>query len=271
MNLPKAVHRVIARSREYFYYQDGRGTSRQGPRIKLPNDPQSPEFWAAIRQAQGLTSEANNGTVKAVTDLFIEHCEKRVGAGDLSDGTLYQYRRSIKLACDAWGSLQANGLRPVHVQTIIDGFGATPGKANNFLGCMRALSTWARARDKIDASITEGVEPFKVTGGHKPWTPEQIKAALSGLTGVIRKGVILYMFTGMRGSDAVRLGWTDIDDGGFLSRHRSASAMSGVRSCLSCRRRWRHGKSVRGHFFCRRMDGPRTSPTPVNCSRFLLR
>ena len=211
VSLPNGVHRVVARSREYFYFQANRGTPRQGPRIPLPNDPHAPEFWSAIRQAQGLSSEANNGTVKAVTDLFIEHCEKRVATGDLSEGTLYQYRRSIKHACEAWGNLQIKGLRPVHVQTMIDGLAVTPGKANNFLGCMRALSTWARARDHTDASITEGVEPFKVTGGHKPWTPEQIKVALTGLTGVVRKGVILYMYTGMRGSDAVRLSWTDID------------------------------------------------------------
>jgi integrase len=218
VSLPKNVHRVVARAREYYYYQEGRGTSRQGPRIKLPNDPHSPEFWTAIRQAQGLGVGANDGTVKAVTDLFIEHCENRVAAGDLTDGTLIQYRSAIKIACNAWADLQAKGLRPVHVQTILDGFAVLPGKANNFLGGMRAFSTWARARDHIEASITEGVAPFKVTGGHKPWTPEQIKAAHAKLKGVLRKGVLLYMYTGMRGSDAVRLGWTDIDDGGFSLR-----------------------------------------------------
>jgi integrase len=94
---------------------------------------------------------------------------------------------------------------------MIDGFADMPSKANGFLGCMRALSTWARARDHIDASFTEGVEPFKVTGGHKPWTPEQIEAAKTKLSGVVRKGVLLYLYTGMRGSDVVRLSWTDVD------------------------------------------------------------
>ena len=211
MTLPKAVHRVTARSREYFYYQDGRGTSRQGSRIKLPNDPQSPEFWAAIRQAQGHREEDSSGTVKAVTDLFIDHGKKRVANGSLADGTLYVYRRFLKIACDAWGDLPAKGLRPVHVQTMIDGFADTPSKANGFLGCMRALSTFARARDHIDASFTEGVAPFKVEGGHRPWTPQQIEAAKTKLKGVLRRGVMLYAFTGMRGSDAVRLGWTDVD------------------------------------------------------------
>jgi integrase len=67
----------------------------------------------------------------------------------------------------------------------------------------------------VDQSLTEGVKPYAKDSGHKPWTPEQIRAAHDKLTGVIRRGVILYMYTGMRGSDAVRLGWTHIDDDGF--------------------------------------------------------
>jgi hypothetical protein len=47
------VHRVVSRGREYFYYQFARGTPHQGERTKLPNDPQSAEFWTALRQAQG--------------------------------------------------------------------------------------------------------------------------------------------------------------------------------------------------------------------------
>lgn len=215
VNLPKHVHPVPARGKLYYYYQEHRNTPRQGPRISLPKDPHSPEFWHAVRQAQGLSPEAPVNTIGAAIDVFLAHCEKRVVADDLSEGTLDQYRRAMKLARGAWGDLPAKGLRPVHVQTIIDKLAEQPGKANNFLGGMRAFSTWARARDHVEWSLTEGVVPYSVTGGHQPWTPEQINAALTGLTGVVRKGFILYKCTGMRGSDVVRLGPTMIDDGGF--------------------------------------------------------
>lgn len=55
VSLPKGVHRVVSRGREYFYFQTGRGTTHVGERIKLPNDPHSPEFWQAVRQAQGIS------------------------------------------------------------------------------------------------------------------------------------------------------------------------------------------------------------------------
>jgi integrase len=59
------------------------------------------------------------------------------------------------------------------------------------------------------------VKPFKLNGGHRPWTDDQIKVAHEHLTGMVRRGVLLQLFTGQRGSDVVRLGPTMIDDGGF--------------------------------------------------------
>jgi integrase len=47
--------------------------------------------------------------------------------------------------------------------------------------------------------------------GHMPWTEEQLAAAASKFTGVMRRGFLLYQHTGLRGSDVVRLGPTDVD------------------------------------------------------------
>lgn len=225
VSLPAGVHRVIARGREYFYWQPGRGTLAASKRIRLPDDPHSPEFWNALRQAQGLAGPVPTNTISALVDGFLAHIDTggSVSGNPLTTGTIDQYKRALTTARTAWGNLPAKGLRPVHVQAIMDGLVSTPGKANNFLSAMRALSTWARVRDHIDQSLTEGVRPYAKDTGHKPWTPEQIDVALKKLTGVIRRGVALYLWTGMRGSDAVRIGWTDIDDGGFSFRSQKTS------------------------------------------------
>lgn len=215
MDLPKGVHKVIARSREYFYFQPGRGTTAPGERIRLPNDPHTPEFWQALRQAQGVTSGPRVDTVNALIDAY----ESWEGFGLLSEGTQYRYRRMLKIARTAWGELASDGLRPEHVQKVVDGFASKPGKANEYLGTMRALSAWARARGKIPQTLTEGVKPYALKSGHKPWTPDQI-AAVSKLKGTIRRGLMLYLYTGQRGSDVVRLGWTHIDEGGFALSQR---------------------------------------------------
>lgn len=215
IDLPRGVHPVNSRGRTYFYFQEGRGTPREGPRIRLPDDPHSPEFWTAVRQAQGLTGTPVTGTVDGLVDAYLDHIRL---AGVLTAGTIDQYQRALGIARKAWGALDPKGIRPVHVQAVMDSLSGSTGRANNFLAAMRALSTWARVRDHVEQSMTEGVKPYARDDGHKPWTPQQIEVALSQFTGMIRRGVVLYMWTGMRGSDAVRMGWTDIDEGGFSYR-----------------------------------------------------
>lgn len=70
VSLPRHVHRVLSRGREYFYYQEGRGTPHAGDRIRLPDDPQAPEFWSAVRQAQGTFGPTATDTIGALIDAF---------------------------------------------------------------------------------------------------------------------------------------------------------------------------------------------------------
>lgn len=210
MVLPKGVHKVTARGHEYYYFQAGRGTTAEGPRIKINHDPQTPEFWAALREAQGKSKLPQTNTVSLAIDQYLA-----AAAPTITPITLYHYGRSLSFAKKAWGDLPVDGIRPAHVKQLMEGMADTPSKANHFLSCMKSFSGWARVKDLTAQTMTEGVKAYKVTGGHKPWTEAQIAAAKSKLTGNIRKGFMLYLYTGQRGQDVVRLGPTHIDDGGF--------------------------------------------------------
>ena len=115
---------------------------------------------------------------------------------------------------------------------------------------LRALSAWARVQPDglIDRSLCEGVRPYKLDGGHKPWSDEQIKAAHEHLTGAVRRGVMLMLFTGQRGSDTVRLGPTMVDDGGFDLGWRGQIKTGERPWCPilspSWRRKWKPGRSA---------------------------
>jgi hypothetical protein len=61
-----------------------------------------------------------------------------------------------------------------------------------------------------------GLKPNASDGGHKPWEPEQIKAALDNLTGGLRQGFLLYLYTGQRGVDVVKIGWTTLTTTAFV-------------------------------------------------------
>jgi integrase len=210
VELPKGVQRVVTRGKVYFYWHPGRGTEHAGKRIPLPPDPTTPEFWNALRQAQGISGLVTVKTVGAVIDLF-----RTAKEFPKHPGTAGMYERGLRILRAGFGDEPVELLRPSIIREIVQGMDETPGAANNFIGAVRAFSAWAVVHDHLPASITEGVKPYKVTGGHKPWTDAQIAAAHDKLTGMVRRGVMLALYTGQRGSDVVRLGPTFVDDGGF--------------------------------------------------------
>ncbi|MGR3804828.1 tyrosine-type recombinase/integrase [Marinibacterium profundimaris] len=215
VSLPRHVHRVISRGREYYYYQEGRGTAHAGERVRLPDDPQTPEFWNAVRQAQGISGPTPTDTIGALIDAFEVSWKTR--QRKISTGTQDQYRRNLKPARKAWGDLPARELRPRHVDALIRKIGATkPGTANNVLAALKAMVAWANGPVELLAhDPTQGVEHFAKGEGHRPWTPEQLALAEEHFTGMVRRFYFLSRYTGQRISDVVRLNPNDIDEGGF--------------------------------------------------------
>lgn len=212
MQLPKGVHRVTSRGRDYFYFQPGRGTASTGERIRLPDDPQSPEFWAEIQRAKGPVSEPVVVTMNVVFDKYLQWLR---GRNDVSGETKRKYERQLDIARNGIGHMPAETVLPKHVRTLLDDFSEVPGTANNLLGALRAVSSWGLERGHFDQSFTQAVKPYKSDGGHKPWTVSQCVAAELLLTGMVRRAFFLARYTGLRGSDVVRLGPHMVDEGGF--------------------------------------------------------
>ena len=218
VDLPDYVYPIKSRGKIYYYYQKGRGTAAEGPRISLGRDFQSPEFWVALREAQGKSAAPIVNTVNLVIDEFLAVEAKRVGAtgeATLSASTYDHYRRSLGIAKRAWGALPVEGVRPAHIKKLMEGMANTPAKANQFLATMKVFSGWAIVSEYITQGLTEGVKAYKTTGQHKPWSDAQVEMALVRLSGNLRMGYVLYLYAGQRGQDVVRLGWTFVDDGGF--------------------------------------------------------
>lgn len=209
--LPKGVHKVTSRRREYFYYQPGRGTSAAGERVKLPDDPQSPEFWAAIQRAKGV-AEPVVVTMNVVFDKYLQWLRTR---NDVSGETKRKYGKTLDIARLGIGHLRPEAIRPSDVRLLLDQFADVPGTGNNLLGVLRAVSSWGLERGHFAHSITESVRPYKSDGGHRPWNADQCSAAERDLTGMVRRAYFLARYTGQRGSDVVRLHAGMIDDGGF--------------------------------------------------------
>ncbi|EHS53011.1 integrase family protein [Rhizobium sp. PDO1-076] len=211
IELPDYVWAQVSRGKPYYYFQKGRGTKNPGPRHRLP-DIRAPEFWPAYRALLGEDNALPPLTVDSAIDKWL--IDVRAKKGIQPSSALF-YEQSVRPARKAWGALSPAGLKARHVEALFHSMDAIPGAANNFLSAMRSFGKWLRKHEYSAVMITEGLTAHKAEAGHMPWTAEQLAIAEAKLTGAVRRGFFLYRYSGMRGSDVVRLCPHHIDDGGF--------------------------------------------------------
>jgi hypothetical protein len=126
-------------------------------------------------------------TINSLIDAYLASS----GFTGTAPSSQYQYPRHLQIVRDTWGDLHPSAVEPKHVLALIDMLASTPSKANMVLAVVKIISAFGRSRGLITASLVEDIKPNRSDGGHKPWTPEQIRAAHEQLTGVVRKGAIL--------------------------------------------------------------------------------
>jgi integrase len=112
---------------------------------------------------------------------------------------------------DCLGALSRHEIRPSLVQAFYDGISDRPGKQAASLGVLKELERWAIVRDHLPRQITLGVQIEESDGGHIPWTAEQVAYAEANLPPHLARVITLGANTGQRGSDLIRMGWSDIE------------------------------------------------------------
>jgi integrase len=115
---------------------------------------------------------------------------------------------------DALGSVSVLIMRPALVQAYLDGMSDFPGKQEVAFKAIKQVERWAIVRDLLPNEITTGVEIVGSDGGHKPWRDEHVELAERHARRGFGRIVTLAANTGQRGSDIVKMRWTDIEVAG---------------------------------------------------------
>lgn len=213
--LPKGVHRVRAGERTYYYWHPGRGTKTPGERVRLPDDPQSPEFWRAIEAVSGIGRGPTAGTFAHLIRAYRASPE----FGSLAEGSRRDYNIYLNRIEGWWGELAVSGVRAVHVLAQRDAMAATPVGANHMLGVLRTLIRWGMPREYRADDPTIGVPKLDVgDGGAKPWPQAAYRHVLTHAPEAIRRAAILGRATGQRIGDLCRMRPTDRDGAGLRVR-----------------------------------------------------
>lgn len=216
MKLPKGVQRQPRKSgRVRYYYQEGRNTPNAGPRTRLPDDPHSPEFWAALNLARGITPATPKPPPE--TDKTIEMMVSAYMASPrfqkLAPSTQREYTRYLTMLQTELGNEEPTALEPAHVATIRDNLGAeTPGKANAMVAIIGALFAWGRELGWCKINPAESIT--RLDGEeYQPWPQWALEQYPTLLPPELVRMVDLALYTGQRLSDTIKMHRKDINDG----------------------------------------------------------
>lgn len=125
------------------------------------------------------------------------------------------YRHVLKLAGDqtTLGSLSVDVIRPALVQAFLDGLAEKPSLQKAARGVLGAVEKWALVRDRLATPIIRGTYTTGTDdGGHEPWPDSWVDLALRHARPDLARVVMLALHTGQRGSDIVRMRFSDLED-----------------------------------------------------------
>lgn len=131
----------------------------------------------------------------------------------LAPSTQTGYRIYLALAerPDTLGAMEVIEVRPSVVQRFLDGLAHKPGAQARARVALKAMSKWAVTRDLLPFPITYGVEVVGDEGHHIPWSDDQVAIAVEHARPEISRLVTLQSCTGQRGSDLVKMRWSEIE------------------------------------------------------------
>lgn len=129
-----------------------------------------------------------------------------------ADATRELWGRELRLIqASPLGPLSVHDIRPSLIQRYLDGLASRPAKQTACLRALSRLESWAVVRDRLPGPITTGCEVVGSDGGHLPWTDAQISHAEQHSRPEVSRVITLAAGTGQRGSDLVRMRWSDLE------------------------------------------------------------
>jgi integrase len=212
ITLPPYVNRVVSRGKDYYTYQQGRGTKRAGPRIKLPH-PSDESFWPAYYAAhKSEPPKPGNGTFAALIQEY--RTDRNPEWKALSPASKRDYGRYLDEIDRMWGTLRVDALEPRHVLKLRDKRADSPGAANYLLRVLSLAISWGVPRGYRTDNPCEHVRKLKLSDGWVAWPWEAIECVREQKRVELWWAAALALYTGQRESDDLAMKWSDVRDDG---------------------------------------------------------
>jgi integrase len=212
VELPEGVQKASVTKKNgkvytYYYWLPGRGTDRQGDRIKLPNPERHAKlFFDEVDRLQKIAPTAcPPGSVGDLIARYRDSQEfKQLSEGSKSNYEVHMRRMENK---ENWGLVKVKGLSAVAVQTARDGMKATPVMANQLLAVGRTVWDWGIPLGHAQNNPFDKVKDLDIPDrGHVPWPSWVIEHVMQHAWPDLIRMARLGVMTCQRGSDMIRMG-----------------------------------------------------------------
>lgn len=208
--LPHVKH-VIARGRDYWYFDTGTTNAKGKPIYKRLPNLKDPSFGASYASfVAGRTRRANVADYMTVAKL-IDLYENSPKLASLSAGTQRNYSIHLRKIETLVGKAPVDELEPRDVTRMMDELSRTPGTANMILSVTGALYKWGRQRHHVQKHVNpiQDIAPFEM-GSHEPWPENVLQDALNSADDRVRLATHLLYYTAQRIGDVCQMRWNDI-------------------------------------------------------------
>lgn len=208
------LRKKVAKGRDYYYFDAGKGDDGQRVHTPLPHI-RDPRFGDCYARARAARTNRKNKQGTLTLDGLIRSYEKSPEFRGLSHASKISYTRylgraSKLLRSDSRGSPAAKSIERKDILALRDALADTPGAANQAVRAMGALFAWGCENEKVRENPAKGIKKFSAKP-HLEWPDALLEEALADPQ--VGMPVALLFFTGQRIDDAVKMNWADIRAG----------------------------------------------------------
>ncbi len=190
------------------------------PQVALPGPLYSEAFWTAYHKAKAAEPvSAGKPPVAGSMGAAIQGYYRSAEFAQLAASTKDVYRRILDAFAKEHGHAPIAGIQTKHVNVFMDAKAETPAAANILRKRLSSVFEYAKSVGMIQVNPAKEAKRIKTKSkGYRTWTEADIAAYRTkwkeGTPERIAMEVLLH--TGLRRSDAVRLGWQHIVDDAFV-------------------------------------------------------
>ena len=198
-----------------LYFRKGKGA-----RFPLRGPEGSPEFWEDYHSSANgevITKRTYNRAEAGTMRWLIEGYYKSAAFKELGDTTKPVRRGILERFSEKHGTKRYKQLQPRHLRKIRDSMTERPEAANGLLKALRQVFKFAIDYDYVDVNPVIAVEYLKPKNKHgfHAWTLDEVEKFENThpIGTKARLALALFLYTGQRRSDIVKMGLQHVKDG----------------------------------------------------------